>query len=169
MGQIVAATIQTVQRIASELRPSSLDDLGLLAAVESHAEDFSRRSGLRICWAAKCGEPRLSKGAGTVMFRIFQEALTNVVRHAAARTVTLALAEADGFVVMEISDDDRGFVRRRGATKGGRARSCCFLLPVSSLAGGGWTVKGSRWAGGSVGRNQCGVADGALPQQSKFV
>jgi len=82
--QLVDGMIVTLRRIASELRPTTLDDLGLQAALESHAQEFESRTGIR-CSVTLPQEPlMLDKDRSTAIFRIFQESLTNVARHAHA-------------------------------------------------------------------------------------
>ena len=78
----VDATIETVRRISTQLRPKLLDDLGLAAAIEWQAGDFERRSGV-ACRAGPSRTTWSSTGRSTALFRIFQETLTNVARHAA--------------------------------------------------------------------------------------
>src|SRR4051812_15958974 len=80
----IDSIIQSVRRISTELRPGILDDLGLVAAIEWQAVDFQTRSGIRCTVNAKVTEPALSEEAKTALFRIFQETITNVLRHAKA-------------------------------------------------------------------------------------
>ena len=107
--QLVDATIQAVQKIATELRPGTLDKLGLTAALEREARDFARRSGLR-CRCEIATEPFDVNGTTAIgIFRIVQEAFTNIARHAHATEFRVSLQrQADGLVV-EVHDDGRGF------------------------------------------------------------
>lgn len=103
------SSITTVQRIATELRPAILDSLGLGAAVEWLAEDFSRRTGI-VCVARTPGEefPDPGRERATALFRILQESLTNVARHARATHVQIELATRDGFIDLDVRDNGCG-------------------------------------------------------------
>ena len=111
IGAMVKATdniINSVRRIASELRPSILDDLGLVEAVEWQAQHFQTRTGI-IC-RCDCFLQRawLSRDQSTAVFRILQEALTNILRHAQATEVEIVMEEAADEFVLRINDDGRG-------------------------------------------------------------
>ncbi len=132
--------INQIRRISSELRPPMLDDIGLLSALRWQAEDFERRTGIvcavspfrsdglprklaslqarRIDGALRSSteesesEPNIEREVGTAVFRVFQEALTNVARHAGARRVDVRIIESAGQLTLEVQDDGRGM---RGA------------------------------------------------------
>jgi two-component system, NarL family, sensor histidine kinase UhpB len=99
-------TIDSVRRIAGQLRPPVLEDLGLGPALESLLERFLRKSGLEVDLQAETAE--VPPAARRALYRIVQEALTNVVRHAGARKVRVRLESSPEQVVMEIADDGRG-------------------------------------------------------------
>ncbi len=100
--------IQTVRRIATELRPGMLDDLGLAASIEWQAHDFEKRSGI-ACKLSLSGEySDLSQDQSLAIFRIFQEALTNVSRYADAKQVEVRLEKAGDMLTLELQDDGRG-------------------------------------------------------------
>lgn len=103
-------TMNAIRRIASDLRPTLLDDLGLLPAVEWLAEDFSRRYGIRTSTRLSPGELEFSDTAATAIFRIVQEALTNVARHAHATEVTITVAKINEQCEVRIEDDGNGAV-----------------------------------------------------------
>lgn len=105
---LIDATVQTVRRIATEMRPGVLDDLGLVAAIEWQARDFENRSGIKCELNLAAPELHLDRERSTAVFRIFQEVLTNVVRHANAAQVAVRLAKEDANVVLEVRDDGRG-------------------------------------------------------------
>jgi len=92
----------------TELRPGVLDDLGLVAAIEWQSRDFERRSGIRCLCEAVQEEIELDHTCATAAFRICQEALTNVMRHAKATSVRVLLAEENGDLLLEIHDDGQG-------------------------------------------------------------
>jgi PAS domain S-box-containing protein len=106
MTERINETIETVRRLSTELRPGVLDDLGLAAALEWQAENFQQRSGIRCEFVGKA--PALDAERSTALFRIFQESLTNVARHAQAKRVTTCLSVADGEVMLEVADDGSG-------------------------------------------------------------
>jgi signal transduction histidine kinase len=101
--------IEQVRRISSELRPGVLDDLGLLAALEWQAQEFERRTGLTCTMRTNVGEQdSFDRALSTAVFRVFQEALTNVARHAEARHVEVSFEIEDGWVRLDVSDDGKG-------------------------------------------------------------
>lgn len=104
----IDATIQTVRRIATELRPGILDHLGLIAALEWQANEFQTRTGIRCEVSTDLHEPVLTPDLATAFFRIFQETLTNVIRHAGATHVMVHLKEVAGRIILEVKDNGRG-------------------------------------------------------------
>ncbi len=103
----VDATIASVQRLVAELRPGILDDLGLVAAIEWQCQDFERRSSIR-CLCEATQEIELNPSCATAAFRICQEAITNVMRHAKATFVRVLLTQVNGDLLLEIQDDGQG-------------------------------------------------------------
>jgi PAS domain S-box-containing protein len=108
MSDLVDLTIEQVRRIASELRPGVLDDLGLSAALEWQASEFEARTGIRCRVQFDSDAEAVPAEHATAMFRIFQEALTNVARHAQAKNVTVVLEKQDGAWLLTVEDDGRG-------------------------------------------------------------
>jgi PAS domain S-box-containing protein len=106
--RLVDDLVKSVRRIATELRPPILDELGLPAAVEWFARDFARRTGIVCETIVTLRDEALGDGVATGLFRILQEALTNVSRHADARRVVITLALKSGVVTLEVVDDGRG-------------------------------------------------------------
>lgn len=101
-------TINAVRRIASELRPSVLDKLGLVAAIEWQAQQFQYRTGLVVTCDCPVDEVNLNQEQSTAVFRILQEALTNILRHALATKVDIKTLEEAGAFVLTIRDNGRG-------------------------------------------------------------
>jgi signal transduction histidine kinase len=101
------ATVTSIQRISSELRPSILDDLGLVAAIESEAGLFEERTGIE-CELSMPQDARLEPHCATAIYRIVQEALTNVARHSNASRVEIRLRQRTEELLLEIRDDGRG-------------------------------------------------------------
>jgi signal transduction histidine kinase len=108
MSQLLDTTVESVRKIASELRPAVLDSLGLLAAIEWQAEEFQRRTGIRCECFLTAEEAKLDRDCATAVFRILQESLTNIMRHANATRVTITLEQEAGQYLMEIKDDGEG-------------------------------------------------------------
>src|SRR5678815_331877 len=108
MTGLIETTISTVRRIASELRPGVLDDLGLVAAIEWQIEQFQSRSGLTCHWTNYASEIVLSRERATAVFRILQEILTNVLRHARAANLYVKLRSSKHFFELEVKDDGEG-------------------------------------------------------------
>jgi two-component system sensor histidine kinase UhpB len=102
------STIAEVQRLAAELRPGVLDDLGLVAAIEWQCQDFERRSGIRCFCEASFDDIKISPSHATAAFRICQEALTNIARHSKATFVRVLVKESEDDVLIEIQDDGTG-------------------------------------------------------------
>lgn len=107
----VDTAIESVRRIATDLRPSILDNVGVLAAVEWQAQEVERRTGIRCRVETDAGKEELSidPERATAIFRIVQEALANVVRHSEATHVKIALREQAGNVEVQITDNGKGF------------------------------------------------------------
>jgi len=109
LRELVVTTLQDVRRLAVELRPKALDDFGLVAALERLRETFSEQTGMRVELEARIGD-RLQNDVETALYRIVQEALTNIVKHAQASSVSIVLARTSRGVTAVIEDDGRGFV-----------------------------------------------------------
>ncbi len=108
MTEVVDGTLASVQEIAARLRPGVLDKLGLSAAIEFEARRFQERSGIGCQVRIAGQEPVLSSEIATALFRIFQECLTNVIRHASARNVQVELKDGVGCITLCVTDDGRG-------------------------------------------------------------
>jgi PAS domain S-box-containing protein len=108
MINLTESVLRTVRRISSELRPQVLDDLGLAEAVEWQATEFQTRTGIICNCDYPLAELNLNQAQATAVFRILQEALTNVLRHAEATSVDIKLKEGPGKFVMTIVDNGRG-------------------------------------------------------------
>jgi len=101
--------IKFVRKLSAELRPSLLDDLGLIAALEWHSQEFENRYNIRSIFHSEMADISIPPLIATGVFRIFQESLTNIARHAKAHQVRSSLRVADGFLKLEIIDDGKGF------------------------------------------------------------
>ena len=141
-------TIATVRRISSELRPLVLDDLGFGAAAAWYVEQFRGRTGLQVDLALPDADPAPGDAAASALFRILQESLTNVARHAHANRVDVRLALAENAWVLSVADDGVGFAARAENGKDiglagmrERARNLGGRLAVTSAPGRGTTVE----------------------------
>lgn len=108
MNQRIAAALDFVRRISAELRPGVLDKLGLAAALQWQAREIEARTELAVQLEAEELTPPLSERTSVSLFRIAQEALTNVVRHAGASVVEITLADTDRGILLSVHDDGRG-------------------------------------------------------------
>lgn len=108
MGELITTTVGSVSRICSELRPAILDDVGLSAAIEWQAGEFSSRTGIVCNIATEPAHIKLSEELSVAIFRIFQETLTNIVRHAQATEVDVLLRLTPHAFSMRVSDDGVG-------------------------------------------------------------
>jgi signal transduction histidine kinase len=108
LRELVVGTLQDVRRLAVELRPKALDDFGLVPALERLVENFGEQTGMTVQLEARLGPHRLPDEVETALYRITQEALTNVVKHARARRVSIVLTRRDGSATAVIEDDGRG-------------------------------------------------------------
>jgi signal transduction histidine kinase len=140
--------ISTVQRIATELRPVVLDSLGLPAAVEWQTEDFARRTGLACTATTPRGEFALDRERATALFRILQESLTNIARHARAGRVSVELASDANELVLTIQDDGVGIGRIQAEDPG--SIGLVGMRERAEAFGGALTIAGTPGAGTRV-------------------
>jgi signal transduction histidine kinase len=108
MVTLINETIETVHNVSEDLRPGILDDFGLAAAIEWQAEEFQKRTGVACRTSTPPDGFDLSKEKSTNLFRIIQESLTNIIRHANATEVEIKLSEKEGILVLEIQDNGKG-------------------------------------------------------------
>jgi signal transduction histidine kinase len=108
MASCIDDTIQTIRRIATELRPGVLDTAGLPAAIEWQAHQFQIQTGIQCRVKTTVQDADWNQDLNTAFFRIFQETLTNIIRHAGATRVEVRLSEDDGWLELQIKDNGRG-------------------------------------------------------------
>ena len=147
--QSVDNGVKTVRTICSRLRPGVLDDLGLAAAIEWQAGEFESRNEIRCRVSVPPVDLHLDGDRATAAFRIFQECLTNVIRHAQAKQVRVALSQEEESIVLIVEDDGIGFRESELCNTLGslgilgmkeRAQSCGGGVQISSSPGNGTTV-----------------------------
>jgi two-component system, NarL family, sensor histidine kinase UhpB len=112
MKALIDATIITVRRIATELRPRMLDELGLTAAIEWYASEVRERTGIGCRLDLEPGKGEIDRGRATTLFRVFQEALTNALRHSGASEVAVALRRKGDRIVLEVADNGSGISKK---------------------------------------------------------
>jgi len=138
--------VKSVRRICSGLRPGILDDLGLAAAIEWQASEFATRTGIGCVVTVPSADLQVDNDRATEIFRIFQECLTNVARHAEATSVRASLSTQDEDLLLVVQDDGKGFSESESTGSLGvlgmkeRAKACGGSLQVSSSPGAGTTV-----------------------------
>jgi PAS domain S-box-containing protein len=137
---LVDISISTVKRIATRLRPATLDHLGLAAAMRWEASAFRATTGIRCYLRAARETTALTADQQTVIFRIFQEALTNVVRHARASAVYVSLAERKGTFELRIRDNGRG-IKESDMTHPG-SLGLLGMRERAAIIGGAFTISG---------------------------
>jgi signal transduction histidine kinase len=111
--KLVEHSVDLVHRFARELRPTVLDDLGLIPALHTFLKSFRERTGIRVSLSAFAGVEQLNSDKRTVLYRVAQETLNNVSRHAQASQVHLKIQKAGDFISMKIKDDGKGFTAER--------------------------------------------------------
>ena len=109
LRELVVGTLQDVRRLAVELRPKALDDFGLVPAVERLVETFGSSTGITVELESRLDQERLPPEVETTLYRVIQEALTNVARHAGARRVSVLLVRRESSVTAVVEDDGHGF------------------------------------------------------------
>lgn len=110
MRHLVDTSIDSVHRISTELRPILLDDLGLIAAMEWQIQQFQSRTGVRCEARLDCEDSAVEKDLATTVFRIFQETLTNITRHANATSMKVRLSQKGGQLLLCVSDNGKGIM-----------------------------------------------------------
>jgi signal transduction histidine kinase len=148
MSQTVDSAIDCVQRIATELRPVVLDSLGLSAAVEWQARDFHARNGIECSTTLRALELVPSRDTATAAFRILQESLTNVSRHAGATRVDILLEQSGADLVLRVRDNGRGIPP--DAASDPRSVGLAGMRERALLLGGQFEVRGRPGLGTTV-------------------
>jgi signal transduction histidine kinase len=147
LRELVVTTLQDVRRLAVELRPKALDDFGLVPALERLVETFQEQTGIEVIMEPQLGQERLPSEIETALYRIIQEALTNVVKHAQASRVSIVLSRRGSSVSAVFEDDGRGFAvgetREDGLGLLGMKERLSLLdgrLQIESSSDGGTTL-----------------------------
>jgi signal transduction histidine kinase len=146
LRELVVQTLQDVRRLAVELRPRALDDFGLVPALERLTGSLAEHTGIAVDFESALGDERLPSDLETALYRIVQESLTNIVKHARATRASVLVARREGLVVVVIEDDGAGFDPGRPVEGIGllgmreRAELVDGTLTIESRDGGGTTI-----------------------------
>jgi signal transduction histidine kinase len=150
--KLLQESMERVHRFCRELRPPSLDELGLIPTLQSYAKAFAQRSSLRLRFEACQDVEKMGDEQKVALYRVAQESLNNVAKHAKATSVTIQLRRADEGIAMEIKDDGQAFDAQQHLSKKGgkrlgllgiqeRMRSLHGAFAVESKPGKGTTVR----------------------------
>lgn len=139
IGKLVDMTMQSVRKIATELRPVALDQLGLVPAIEWQAREFLSRTGIQCRLNIYMRSVALSAERSTGVFRIFQEILTNVARHAQATSVDISMQEHAGHLQLEVTDNGRGITEAE--VTGSKSLGLLGMRERALLLGGETTIQ----------------------------
>lgn len=149
--RLVKQSLETVHRYARELRPALLDDLGLIPALRSYIRDLPGRQGTRILFSAFPGVEALDSTQRTVLYRVAQEALTNVARHAHAQLVTVRIRQLPHAVRLAIHDDGKSFQVERVLASNTRKRlGLLGMRERVEMVGGNFLIESAPGAGTTV-------------------
>jgi signal transduction histidine kinase len=108
MMEVIDETVKSVKRLSSNLRPTILDHFGLIAALEWHSEEVAKRAEIKVNFITDVAESDIPVAMATGIFRIYQELLTNAVRHSNAHVITSSLWLKDKHLILKVKDDGQG-------------------------------------------------------------
>ena len=149
--RLVEKSVEIVHRFARELRPAVLDDLGLIPALHSFMKNFTARTGVRTHLTAFAGVEALETARRTVLFRVAQEALTNVARHAKASRVEVNIQKAPDGICMQVKDDGKSFqVERTLHANGGKRLGLLGMRERLEMVGGKFHVESAPGQGTTI-------------------
>jgi len=149
LSDMIDASVESVQKISAKLRPGILDELGLIAAIEWQTEEFEKLTNIKCSIVLPKEELILEKDKSTAIFRIFQEALTNIARHSQATKAQISLLNHQSYISLEIQDNGKGITQdqikdfKSLGIHGMEERAMVFggQVYIEGIAGKGTTVK----------------------------
>jgi signal transduction histidine kinase len=151
LRRLVVSGVKIVHRFARDLRPSALDDLGLIPALRIYIADFPKRKGRQIQFAAFPGVEVLNNDRRTVLYRVAQEALVNAAKHAQATVIQVRILEVADGVHLEIADNGRGFdANRHSSGKGSKRLGMLGMRERVEMVGGRLVVESTPGQGTTV-------------------
>ncbi len=145
MSGLIDSTVQSVRDISTDLRPGIIDDLGLIAALDWQLKKFEDMTGIVCSLESNMEDGRLDKDLSIALFRISQEGLTNIARHADAKHVNVRLDDDAGSLVLEIEDDGRGFTSQEIFS--GTSVGIISMRERALAFGGNVTIRGEKGRG----------------------
>ncbi|MDB6068602.1 MAG: Multi-sensor signal transduction histidine kinase [Pedosphaera sp.] len=148
MGTLLDGTASLVRRLCTELRPGVLDDLGLVAALEWQAGEYEKRTGIVCQLKLETGELEVDAERSTALFRIFQEILTNVARHAKATRVEVAMKKFEAHIFLEVKDNGVGIKEEQKA--GSKSLGLLGMRERAHMLGGEVMIQGAPGKGTTV-------------------
>ena len=149
LKQVVEGTIGTVQRVVSAMRPQLLEELGLLAALEGLATQLKERAGVRTVFSSTVADDLVPDELAGCLYRVAQEAFTNILRHSGADKVLITLRQRNGWLQLQISDNGIGITDQQLAASDSfglmgmseRVAQCGGSLSITARSGGGTVVE----------------------------
>jgi PAS domain S-box-containing protein len=152
LRRLASSAVVEVRRLAWGLRPSALDDLGLVAALERYAAEYGRARGIRVEVRAPGLDERLPSQVEVALYRIVQEALTNVARHAGAKAVAIVIAQRRSSAQLTVRDDGRGFDVETSLSRGGALEHAGLhgIRERAALLGGSVTIESEAGKGTAI-------------------
>ncbi|MCL5985527.1 MAG: PAS domain S-box protein [Actinobacteria bacterium] len=148
MSELIDETIDTVRKISTELRPTILDDLGLIAAIEWQSSEFQNRSGIKCRFTSNINYVDIDKNIALSIFRILQEILTNVSRHSNASLVNISLKMKDDNFMLKIKDNGLGI--KKNEINNPKNLGILGMYERASFIGGNLSISGSEKKGTSI-------------------
>ena len=148
MCSLIDSTVHLIRRISTGLRPEILDDMGLVAAIGWQAKEFQKRMGMRCRLTLPEDQALLDKELSTAVFRIFQEILTNIARHAKASSVNVQLSISDDFLKLKVADDGVGISETQ--IRGQGSLGLLGMQERAQLFGGEVSIQGTSGRGTTV-------------------
>ena len=145
MMESVNEALASVKRISKEIRPPQLDALGLIGAIQWDIDQVEKKTGLKGIMTGETAELDIQGQVSTVLYRVFREALTNILRHANANHVYIKLSQQLGSVILTIKDDGRGITKKE--LKGTTSLGLVGIRERLRMVGGTFTIEGKAGSG----------------------
>ena len=137
--------LASVKRISKEIRPPQLDALGLTGAIQWDIDQVEKKTGLKGMITVEPADMEIKSQISTILYRIFREALTNILRHAQAEHVFIRLSQRQGSIILAIRDDGRGITKKE--LKGTTSLGLVGIRERIRMVGGTFTIEGKTGSG----------------------